>query len=635
MILEPQQVLRQYWGYDHFRPLQEDIIRAVLDGRDTLALLPTGGGKSLCFQVPALCLGGLCLVVSPLIALMQDQVQQLRKRGIKAIAVHSGLPAAETDRLLNNVVYDQTSFLYLSPERLDSDTFRARVADMQPCLIAIDEAHCISQWGYDFRPAYLKIAGLREILPHTPLIALTATATKAVAKDIAEKLQFRNGRTFQSSFVRPELSYVLRRADDKNMQLLDILRKVAGSAIVYLRSRRRCREIADYLQRNGISAAFYHAGLDSDERMKRQAAWLENKIRVMVCTNAFGMGIDKADVRLVLHLEPADSIEAYFQEAGRAGRDGKRAYAIQLTNEADLNDLLESEQNDIPTFAQVKEIYDNICGEEHIAYNSGAGQSFDFDLALYARMHGYSGILVLHVLNLLESQDLLRAGDSFQSAARIRMLAGKEVLYKFQVEHRQFEALIKMVLRTCSGVFEDYVSFDEASIGAKLHLSAEDTKAGLQRLDDLGIVSYLPRREKPQLTLLQHRIRLQELHPDKKFIEQRLQGYRERLQSVRAYLGNRSVCLSRWLVAYFGETEARDCGICSVCLGRKKERPGSGAFASLADAILGMAKEPLSFQELNRQLDTDSEQTRRAIDWLTDCGKLMRTADGLLLAKPD
>ena len=629
----PHEILKQYWGFDHFRPMQEEIVQSVLDGHDTLALLPTGGGKSLCFQVPAMCMDGICIVVSPLIALMRDQVMNLNQRGIKAIAIHTGLPKGEIDRLLNNAVFGDIKFLYVSPERLGTEDFKVRVKDMKVNLIAIDEAHCISQWGYDFRPAYLKIIALRELLPNIPIIALTATATKPVVKDIQDKLLFTNGKVFQKSFVRHNLSYVLRKADDKNQQLLDILKKVKGSAIVYVRSRRKTKEISDYLKRNRISADFYHAGLDNDERSKRQTAWITNKTQVIVCTNAFGMGIDKPDVRSVIHIEPTESIEAYFQEAGRAGRDEQKAYAIQLTTPADNEDLLKSKTEHIPSYKEVKEMYDSICGEANIPFNTGVGRLFDFDLSVYAKKHDYSPIKVMNVLKLLESQELLFVNEGFQSSARIKVVVGKDVLYKFQVEHRNFEPLIKMILRTCSGVFEDYVNFNEAAIGTKVKLSGPETVSTLQRLNDLNIFSYIPRREKPQIELLQNRMKKDELILDKKFIEDRIEGFKERIESVRAYLANTTICLSRYLVQYFGETDSEDCGICSVCLSKKKEALSNLEFETIANTILEMVKEPMTFHDIDINIDASMEKNKEVIEWLTDNGKIGRTEDGRIFLK--
>ena len=629
----PHEILKQYWGFDAFRPMQEDIIRSVLDKHDTLALLPTGGGKSLCFQVPAMCMDGICIVVSPLIALMRDQVMNLQLRGIKAIAIHTGLPKGEIDRLLNNAVFGDIKFLYVSPERLGTEEFKVRVRDMKVNLIAIDEAHCISQWGYDFRPAYLKIVALRELLPNIPVIALTATATKPVVKDIQEKLLFKDGKVFQKSFVRHNLSYVVRKVDDKNMQLLDILRKVKGSAIVYVRSRRRTKEISDYLRRNRITADFYHAGLDNDERSKRQSAWLTNKTQVIVCTNAFGMGIDKPDVRSVIHVEPTESIEAYFQEAGRAGRDEQKAYAIQLITAADNEDLIKSKAEHIPTYNEVRDMYDSICGEANIAYNTGVNQQFDFDISVYARAHDYSPLKVMNVLKLLESQDLLFVSEGFQSSAKVKIVVGKDVLYKFEVEHRDFEPLIKMILRTCSGVFEDYGNFNETAIGTKLKLDRDQTISTLTRLNDLNILSYIPRREKPQIILLQNRMKKGEMTLDKKFIEGRIEGFKERIESVRAYLANTTICLSRYLVQYFGETDSTDCGICSVCLSKKKEVLSNLEFETLADTIMEMVKEPMTFQSININIDASIEKIKEVIEWLTDHGKIGRTEDGRIFLK--
>ena len=629
----PHEILKQYWGFDRFRPMQEEIVRSVLDSHDTLALLPTGGGKSLCFQVPAMCMDGLCLVVSPLIALMRDQVMNLHERGIKAIAIHTGLPKGEIDRLLNNAVFGDIKFLYVSPERLGTEEFKIRVKDMKVNLIAVDEAHCVSQWGYDFRPAYLKIAALRELLPNVPVIALTATATKPVVVDIQDKLLFKNANVFQKSFARHNLSYVLRRADDKNLQLLDILKKVKGSAIVYVRSRRKTKDIADYLRRNRISADFYHAGLDNDERSKRQTSWINNQTQVIVCTNAFGMGIDKPDVRSVIHMEPTESIEAYFQEAGRAGRDEQKAYAIQLTTAADHDDLLKNKTEHIPSYAEVKEMYDSICGEANIPYNTGVGYAFDFDISVYAKKHDYSPVKVMNVLKLLESQELLFVSDGFQSSAKIKFIIGKDVLYKFQVEHRNFEPLIKMILRTCSGVFEDYVTFNEVAIGSKIKMRGDEVIDTLQRLNDLNIITYLPRREKPQIALLQNRIKIGELDLDKKFIEDRIEGFKERIEGVRGYLTNDSICLSKYLVQYFGEMDAEDCGICSVCLSKKKEALSAQEFENIANTIIELLQVPMTFKDINLNIEASTEKTKEVLEWLRDNEKIGRSEDGKIFLK--
>jgi ATP-dependent DNA helicase RecQ len=626
-------ILKQYWGYDHFRPGQEEIIHAVLNGHDTLALLPTGGGKSICFQVPALCRNGLCLVISPLIALMRDQVSNLNARGIKAIAIHTGLHPIEIDRLLNSAVFGDVKFLYVSPERLGTDEFKSRVKDMNINLIAIDEAHCISQWGYDFRPSYLKIAALRELVPDVPVIALTATATVPVVEDIQLKLLFKNGRVFQGSFIRENLSYVIRKVEDKNSHLVDILKKVNGSAIVYVRNRRKTKDVADYLLRNRISAGYYHAGLDHEERSRKQTDWVKNKMRVMVCTNAFGMGIDKPDVRLVVHIEPADSLEAYFQEAGRAGRDGQRAYAIQLITDADDQELRDSKQKNVPSLVDVKEVYDLICGEFNISYNTGQWHQFDFDLSLFSKKYDVSPVKVMHILKLLESQELMSVNETFLSQPKVKITVGKDVLYKFLVEHRSYEPFIKMILRTCSGVFEDFVSFNEATLGSKVKLTPAESQSMLLKLNSLDILSYIPRKEKPQLTMLQHRIKKEELILDRKFIEERIAGMNERIDSVRNYLANSTVCLSKYLVAYFGEKDATDCGICSVCIGRKKIAISNAEFEMVMGKIVALLDVPMTMAASAEAIQVDIDKVREVIAWLIDHGKIARTEDGRIFNK--
>ena len=630
----PTAVLKQYWGFDTFRPGQLAIVESVLDGRDSLALLPTGGGKSICFQVPTLCVEGLCIVVSPLIALMRDQVQNLNKRGIKAIAIYTGMGAREIDRLLDNAVFGNIKFLYVSPERLTSPDFQARAPKMKVSLIAVDEAHCISQWGYDFRPSYLKIAELRELLPTVPVIALTATATPRVVTDIQEKLLFKStANVFQQSFVRPNISYVLRHAEDKNLQLVDIVKKVKGTAIVYVRNRRRSKEIADYLRRHSISADFYHAGLDTDERNKRQSAWLQNKVRVMVCTNAFGMGIDKPDVRLVVHIEPADSLEAYFQEAGRAGRDEQRAYAVQLTTAADNDMLIENKTIHFPTYTEVKDIYDHICGDLNITYHSGLGGQFDFDLAVFAKKYDYTVFKVMNALRLLESQNLLFANEGLQAPPSIKVIVSKDILYKFQVENRKHEPLIKMLLRTCSGIFEDYVNFDEAAIAFRLKLSVAETMAMLQYLDRSDIVAYNPRKEKPQVILLQTRSKKEDIPLDRKYMEERIENYRERIENVRLYLANQTICRSKYLVNYFGEEGAADCGVCDICLALKKAELSNEDFKTITVQIMPLLTIPRSLATLSTTLDIGIDKIKTVVEWLTDAGKIARTEDGKIYLK--
>ena len=630
----PADILKKYWGFAAFRPGQEAIVQSVINGHDTLALLPTGGGKSICFQVPTLCVEGLCIVVSPLIALMRDQVQNLNKRGIKAIAIYTGMGAREIDRLLDNAVFGDIKFLYVSPERLSSPDFQARAPKMKVSLIAIDEAHCISQWGYDFRPSYLKIAELRELLPTVPVIALTATATPKVVIDIQEKLRFKSTATvFQQSFVRPNISYVLRHAEDKSLQLLDIIKKVKGSAIVYVRNRRRTKEIADYLRRHSISADFYHAGLDTDERNKRQAAWLQNKVRVMVCTNAFGMGIDKPDVRLVVHIEPSDSLEAYFQEAGRAGRDELRAYAVQLTTAADNDMLIESKTLHFPTYTQVIDIYDNICGDLNIAYHSGLGEQFDFDLSSFAKKYDYTVFKVMNALRLLESQNLLFANEGLQAPPSIKVIVSKDILYKFQVENRKHEPLIKMLLRTCSGIFEDYVNFDETAIAFRLQLTVEETVAMLQYLDRSDIVAYNPLKEKPQVVLLQDRAKKEGLSLDRKYIEERIENYRQRIENVRLYIANQTICRSRYLVNYFGEDGAAACGVCDICLALKKTELSNQDFKIIADQIMPLLSEPQSLATISTNLDINIDKLKTVIEWLIDNDKIGRTEDGKIYLK--
>ncbi|MFN8309099.1 MAG: ATP-dependent DNA helicase RecQ [Chitinophagales bacterium] len=626
----PVEILQQYWKHQTFRPLQEEIIQSVLKGSDTLALLPTGGGKSICFQVPALMRDGLCLVITPLIALMKDQVSNLMQRGIQAVAVHTGMPARQIDTTLDNCIYGNVKFLYLSPERLRTADFKERVARMNVSLIVVDEAHCISQWGYDFRPAYLQIAALREILPTVPIVALTATATPKVANDILDKLQMKSAARFQQSFVRSNLCYVLRNTENKIPQLLQILRKVNGSGLVYVRNRKRTREVAELLRKNAIAADYYHAGLSAEMRAAIQTAWITNKIREVVCTNAFGMGIDKPDVRTVVHLEPTESLEAYFQEAGRAGRDGKKAYSVMLAHQGDIQTLKDKSRDEFPTYNEVRTIYEAICNFLRIPHYDGAFREYDFELGEFCKKNNLNTLKVLHALRLLESEELLFANEGFQTRAAIRMTADKEMLYKFQVENRKFEALVKMILRTSPGVFENEVPIDIAALSTRLKEDPEMLEQQLMYLDSIQIISYQPRREKPQLRMLQDRIPLKDLNINRTFIEERGLDFRTRVDAVIRYLENTTVCRSKMLVAYFGEANADDCGVCDICVNKRKTSLQGDDVDQISAAILNLLEQPVTMVDIFNQLGFPASRVEEVVQWLIDGGLVQRNDQGIL-----
>ncbi|MFM2305427.1 MAG: hypothetical protein RLZZ367_96 [Bacteroidota bacterium] len=622
-------ILKQYWGFDSFRPLQEDIIHSVLAGNDTLALLPTGGGKSICFQVPGMAIDGMCLVISPLIALMKDQVQNLNSKGIKATAIYSGLQSRTIDALLDNCMLGKVKFLYISPERLATDDFRARMQRMNIRLLVVDEAHCISQWGYDFRPPYLQIAGVRTALGNVPVIALTATATPDVVKDIQEKLQFKKPNVFSKSFVRANLSYVVRQTLDKEKALLDILSKVKGSAVVYVRNRKRTRQYAELLNKHNIKADYYHAGLEPNERSRKQEAWIKNKTRVICCTNAFGMGIDKPDVRSVIHMDLADSPEAYFQEAGRAGRDEQKAYAVQLCTGDDVTDLDEKLNDGFPTIDFIRQVYEDVMQHLVVALHDGMEKSYEWDLSAFSRSRNYNPAKVDSALKILEQQQVLYVSENAYSVSQIKCISSKEALSLFQQQHKKLEPVVKMVLRTSEGVFEDFVAVDEDAMALRLKLTADEVMQQLTQLHGYKIFSYIPRRNKPRITLLQNRVKKDELRLDRDFINRRKADYEKRLKALRRYITDNTVCRTRQLVSYFGETTAADCGICDVCVDKKKNTTAD--FYTIAKAVENVLQQnALTVAELGKAVAINTANLQPVLDFLIDKGNLTTTPDGKL-----
>ncbi len=576
----PLELLRQYWGHDQFRPLQADIIDSVLSGRDTLVLLPTGGGKSVCFQVPALAKDGLCLVVSPLIALMKDQVEALKRRGIRAAAVFSGMHRAEIDTTLDNCIYGDVKILYVSPERLRTELLQVRVRQMKVNLLAVDEAHCVSAWGYDFRPPYLQIAEFREgFLPGVPLLALTATATREVKADILDKLGMRQTRVFQQSFARENLSYSVFAVEDKERKLHQILQNVPGSAVVYTRSRKRTQLVAAELQRRGIPAHFYHAGLTNQERFSRQESWLKGQTRVMVATNAFGMGIDKPDVRTVVHLDLPDSLEAYYQEAGRAGRDGGRAYAVALYQPADLAELVRQVEQGYPPIPTVRRVYQFLANQYRLAVGSGEGAAYEFDLAEFQGTFGLPTNEAFYSIKLLEREGFIQLSEGYHQPAKLHFLVDNRALYEFQVKNPRFDAFTKLLLRLYGGeLFNYYVPISEAAIAKQFLVPVPDVQAMLQQLADQQLAEYVPQRNKPTLTFLTPRYDASQLPLSVQDIETRKQRDLEKVRAVAQYAQHARRCRTQSLLAYFDERTDHECGVCDVCLARKKntaDRPES------------------------------------------------------------
>lgn len=619
----PLEILKKYWGYEGFRPLQEDIIRSVLEGQDTLALMPTGGGKSICYQVPALCREGLCIVVSPLIALMKDQVENLQKRNIPAAAVYSGMHYRDIDRILDNCIYGNIKLLYLSPERLTTELARARIQKMNVNLLAVDEAHCVSQWGYDFRPPYLQIAEIRELLPDVPVLALTATATPEVVKDIQEKLAFRKENLLQKSFTRSNLSYSVLQEEDKLKKLLDILQRVGGTGIVYVRNRRRTKEIAGYLQRRGISADFYHAGLDAEARTQKQDAWMAGKVRVIVSTNAFGMGIDKPDVRVVVHMELPDSLEAYFQEAGRAGRDGKKSYAVLLYNDTDRINLERQFELSFPDLKEVRRIYRALGSFFQLAVGGGEGQSFDFDIVEFARNFQAGIVEAYNCLKILEQAGWIVLTEAVFVPSSLMIKVSKDALYDYQLRHPKMDRLLKAILRTYQGAFNHPINLRESQLGKFLKMPVGALRTALEKLAADGIVDYQPQKDTPQVIFIKERVDADNLLIDRNLYNFRKNRQYERIKKAIAY-AETPVCRSQQLLAYFGETDAPKCGICDVCTGRTKAELSTDDFERYKEKIqLLLKEEPLALEEVVEAFaPSRQEQVLKALEYLLDEGVL-------------
>ncbi|MFN8353929.1 MAG: ATP-dependent DNA helicase RecQ [Spirosomataceae bacterium] len=580
-------ILQRYWGHTSFRPLQEDIITSVLEGHDTLALLPTGGGKSVCFQVPAMAMDGICIVVSPLIALMKDQVEHLRRKGILATAVYSGMHRNEIDIQLDNCIYGNYKFLYVSPERLQTDLLKARVKQMKVCLLAIDEAHCISQWGYDFRPPYLQIAEFRTLIPDAKLIALTATATPNVQLDIQEKLGMDNAKVFQKSFARANLSYSAFREENKEKKLLDILQKVPGCAVVYVRNRRRTQELATWLTRCQIQATFYHAGLVSSERSKRQEDWIHNRVRVMVATNAFGMGIDKPDVRVVVHMDLPESLEAYYQEAGRAGRDEKKAYAVALFDQQDLDNLERNVQQSYPPIDELRRVYQALANYYQLAIGAGEFASYDFDLQHFQTTYGLSSTNTYYALKKLEEEGFIQLNEAFFAPSKLYFTADNKELYQFQVAHARFDAFIKLLLRMYGGeAYTNFVTISETALAKNFMVPLEEVIRMLQFLQQQGLLTYEKQKDKPQLTFLTPRFDAATLPLAVQEIETRKNRDLAKVRSVAHYMEHSYRCRTQLLLEYFGEKGYQTCGICDNCIARRKQYTDNPDFETQRVQIL-------------------------------------------------
>jgi ATP-dependent DNA helicase RecQ len=587
----PISILQKYWKHSQFRAMQEDIIASVLKGHDTLALLPTGGGKSVCFQVPAMLLDGICIVITPLIALMKDQVTQLKQRGIEAVAIHSGMSRQQVDVLLDNCVNGGVKFLYVSPERLQTELFIVRVKRMKVGLIAVDEAHCISQWGYDFRPPYLKIASLREIIPDVTIIALTASATVIVCNDIQDKLAFKAGSmVFKKSFARDNLSFVVRKTENKEKKLLEILQKVNGSAIIYVRSRKATQALAEMLVKRKTSASFYHAGLAFEERSKRQEEWIQNKTRVIVATNAFGMGIDKPDVRTVIHLDLPENLESYYQEAGRGGRDGLRSYAVMIYQDADVDNLRQKVEQAHPSPEFLKKIYQALANYFQLALGSAEGESFDFDLHDFTERFKLHASEVYVALKKLEEEGLIQFNESFYSPSLLHFEVDKTALYQFQVANAQFDPVIKMLLRLYGGeLFSDFIKVSESYLAKGLKISMAETIKILQHLHDLHILAYQPTKEKPQLTFVMARQDAERLPLNTHRMAERKKLIFQKMEAMISFATTEHRCRMQMIQDYFDEVTFNACGICDICIDRRKKE-NIRAFEDLRDEVVTLLK---------------------------------------------
>ena len=612
------EILKQHWGYDNFRGIQEEIIQSIGQGKDTLGLMPTGGGKSITFQVPALAKEGLCIVITPLIALMKDQVRNLKERGIKAVAIYSGMTREEILVALENCIFGDYKFLYVSPERLDTEIFQTKLRRMNICMITVDEAHCISQWGYDFRPAYLKIAEIRQMLPEVPILALTATATPEVVNDIRLKLGFREGgQTFRMSFERKNLAYIVRHTEDKQKELIHILQKIQASAIVYTRNRKRTREITELLTANNISATFYHAGLSNEAKDQRQKSWLTGESRVMVATNAFGMGIDKPDVRIVIHIDMPDSPEAYFQEAGRAGRDGQKAYAVLLYAKSDKVNLNKRISDTFPDKEYIRKVYEDINFFFQMAMGEGAGCTFAFNIDEFCRNFKHFPVQADSALKILTRAGYLDYTDEQDNASRLIFTLRRDELYKLQEYEADIEKLIHVILRSYTGLFTDYAFINEESLSIRTGLSRERVYEILVMLTQRRILHYIPRKKTPYIIYSQKRVEKERVIISPDIYEKRKESYASRIKAMIDYATAEEKCRSRMLLHYFGEKNEHHCGQCDVCLKKHESGIKLGEFQELKEQILEALKEgPLSSVEICDKLKVSATQIAPVISFL-------------------
>ena len=630
--MEIHAILEKYWKYSSFRPLQEDIIRSVLDENDTLALLPTGGGKSICFQVPALAKEGICIVISPLIALMKDQVENLVKRGVPAAAIYSGMHSREIELVLTDCIRGKLKFLYLSPERLKNDLLKNTAQQMRVNLLAVDESHCISQWGYDFRPPYLEIAAFRKLLPaDVPVLALTATATPEVVKDIQERLDFKKENVFKKSFYRKNLTYYVFREESKLKRLLQIVTRTPGTGIVYVRNRRKTQEIADFLNKNGISADFYHAGLEMKDRERKQNRWMSGKVRIIVATNAFGMGIDKPDVRFVVHIDIPDNLEAYFQEAGRGGRDEKRAYAILLYESVDIKGLEESYQKSFPPIEKIRAVYEALCNYLQIPIGNGEGVSFDFDMYGFIREFKLNSMEAFSSISFFEKAGFISLTDAVNNSSKIYIPLSREELYRFQVANEKYDSFIKLLLRSYSGLFTVFTAVKETELAKRANTTVDVVTKVLKQLAARQVIIYQQQTDNPLLTFLQNRMDARHLPLSKQVYDDRKQIAKERLDTVIDYVTSASKCRSKMLLAYFGETKSVRCGKCDICLRRNKEELSEDEFQYLQKEVQMLLQNGITdVNALVEALHYPEHKIIQTVRWLLENEKINKNLNELL-----
>ena len=622
--------LEKFWGYKEFRPGQEQIIHSIMSGCDTLALMPTGGGKSLTYQVPTLAQEGLCIIITPLIALMKDQVDRLKRLGIPAVAIHSGLSFKQIDIALDNCVYGDVKFLYVAPERLATEAFRLRVQRMKVSLLAVDEAHCISQWGYDFRPSYLRIAEIRKLIPDTPVLALTASATDLVAKDIMSHLGFEKPNIIRSSFARPNLSYAVRHTDDKNEQLLRIINNVQGSGIVYMRSREGCEQLCELLRNQGISASYYHAGLPHAERAMRQEEWTSGRTRIMVATNAFGMGIDKADVRVVVHYTMSDSLESYYQEAGRAGRDGKRSYAVLLVASDDKSKITKRFEQEFPSLETIKNVYEKVCDFVQMAVGDGLYASMPLNLHEFCRREKIYIGTVMAVMDLLEQNGYMALTEEMENPAKVMFCVSRDDLYKIRVDRIDLDHIIRTILRLYNGIFTEFRTIDERQIAAISGYTEEKVKELLKRMWQMRIIRYIPANSSPMLFFNEERLPTNDLYIAPETYHHRKELMQERFENMVSYSMQQTECRSVVIQRYFGDQEATPCGVCDICLEQRRRRKSSQT--NIADTIIHLlGKESLTTREICREIKAEPELIASVIEQMQREGKISASISGKLI----